>query len=42
VQGAVDPPVAGARQPVSLLLAGGGIQRRGAVPGCEVVPAGER
>ena len=41
VQHPVDPPVAGARQPVPLLLAGGGIQWRGAVPGREVVPAGE-
>jgi hypothetical protein len=37
----LDPPVAGAGEPVSLLLAGGGFQRRGAVPGREVVPAGE-
>jgi hypothetical protein len=41
VQGPVDPPVAGAGEPVSLLLSGGRVQGRGAVPGREVVPAGE-
>jgi hypothetical protein len=37
----VDPAVAGAREPVALLLAGGGVQGGGAVPGREVIPAGE-
>src|SRR5262249_59223004 len=41
VQGAVDAPVAGAGEPVALLVAGGGIQRRGAVPGGEPVAVAE-
>jgi hypothetical protein len=41
VQRPVDPAVAGAGEPVALLLAGGGVQGCGAVPGREVVPAGE-
>jgi hypothetical protein len=41
VQGAVDPPVPGPGQAVAFLASGRGIQRRGAVPGRELVPAGE-
>ena len=41
VQGPVDPPVAGAGEPVAFLVAGGGVQRCGAVPGGEPVPVGE-
>jgi hypothetical protein len=41
VQDPVDAPVPGARQPVAGLAAGGGVQRRGAVPGGEPVAAGE-
>src|SRR5205814_8261371 len=37
----VDAPVAGAGQAVALLVAGGGVQRCGAVPGREVAAAGE-
>ncbi len=33
VQCPVDPPVPGAGEPVALLVTGGGVQRRGAVPG---------
>src|ERR1051326_8726626 len=41
VQDPVDAPVAAPRQAVALLVAGGGIQRGGAVPGGEVRPAAE-
>jgi hypothetical protein len=41
VQDPVDAPVAGAGQAVAFLVAGGGVQRRGAVPSGEVCRAGE-
>jgi len=41
VQDQVDATVARAGEPVAALLAGGGVQRRGAVPGREVPAAGE-
>src|SRR5439155_9585559 len=41
VQDPVDAPVPGPRQPVTPLVAGGRIDGGGAVPGCEVVTAGE-
>ena len=41
MQGAVDPPVPGAGEPVAFLFAGGHVQRCGAVPGRELVPVGE-
>ena len=41
VQDPVDAPVAGPGQPVALLVAGGGVDRGGAVPGGEVAAAGE-
>jgi len=41
VQRVVDPPVPGARQPVPCLLAGGGVDRRGAVVAGELVLGGE-
>jgi excisionase family DNA binding protein len=41
VQDAVDLAIAGPRQPVPDLIAGGGIDRGGAVPGREVVAVGE-
>ena len=41
VQCSVDAPVAGAGEPMPGLLAGGGIQRGGAVPGGERVAVGE-
>jgi hypothetical protein len=41
VQHPVDAPVSGAGQAVTLLVAGGGVERCGAVPGCEVCAAGE-
>ena len=41
VQDPVDPPVPGPRQPVAFLVAGGGVQGCGAVPGRELVPVGE-
>jgi hypothetical protein len=41
VQRAVDLPVPGARQPVADLVAGGGVERGGAVPRREVALGGE-
>jgi hypothetical protein len=41
VQHAVDLPVPGAGQAVPDVVAGGGIDRRGPVPGGEVAPVGE-
>jgi hypothetical protein len=41
VQHPVDAPVPGPRQPVTLLLAGGGVDGRGAVPGGEVAAVSE-
>src|SRR6185503_5435428 len=41
VQDAVDAPVPGPGQAVALLVAGGGVQGCGAVPGGEVAAAGE-
>jgi hypothetical protein len=41
VQDAVDTPVPGPGQAVALLVAGGGVQGCGAVPGGEVPAAGE-
>jgi hypothetical protein len=41
VQDPVDAAVPGAGEPVAGLAAGGRVQRRGAVPGCEPVAAGE-
>jgi hypothetical protein len=37
----VDAPVAGPREPVALLLAGGGVDGRGAVPGGEMAAVSE-
>jgi hypothetical protein len=41
VQNPVDAPVPGPREAVAVLVAGGGIDRGGAVPGGEVTAAGE-
>ena len=41
VQNPVDAPVPGAGEPVAGLVAGGRVQRRGAVPGGEPVASGE-
>jgi hypothetical protein len=41
VQHPVDLPVAGPGQPVADLVTGGGVDRRGAVPGGEVPPGRE-
>jgi hypothetical protein len=41
VQHPVDAPVAGPREPVALLVAGGGIYGRGAVPGGEMAAVSE-
>ena len=41
VQRLVQPPVPGPGQSVALLLAGGCVDGCGAVPGCEVLAAGE-
>src|SRR5688500_8788795 len=41
VQDAVDAPVPGSGQAVPVLVAGGGVNRCGAVPGREVSAAGE-
>jgi hypothetical protein len=41
MQHGVDPPVPGLGEPKPELGAGGGLERGGAVPGREAVPAGE-
>jgi hypothetical protein len=41
VQYPVDAPVPGPREPVTLLLAGGGIDGRGAIPGGEMAAVSE-